>query len=203
MARPREFDEDAVLKAAALRFWKYGYDATSVRDLAKAMGITQASLYNAFGDKRALFKHSLAHYVANNFNERSARIEASLTSRAAIEAFLQEIIDTSVRDSERKGCLLVNAALEVAPHDPELRVVIADELARVEAFFLRCVNAGQSTGDISVAQSAEDLAKMLLGVHLGIRVLARSRPDRALLEGVARPALFMLRASAQTHASTA
>ena len=52
MARPREFDETAVLEAAIQCFWSQGYEATSVRDLAEKMGITGASLYNTFGDKR-------------------------------------------------------------------------------------------------------------------------------------------------------
>ena len=62
MARPREFDEGAVLDAAAC-FWKQGYEATSVRDLVAQTGITAASLYNAFGDKRALYQKALDHYV--------------------------------------------------------------------------------------------------------------------------------------------
>jgi TetR/AcrR family transcriptional repressor of nem operon len=33
---------------------------------------------------------------------------------------------------------------------------------------------------------------LLLGVLLGIRVLARAKPERLLLEGVARPALALL-----------
>ncbi len=70
--------------------------------------------------------------------------------------------------------------------------MIANVLVEVEAFFRRCVNAGQQTGEISSAQPAEDLARLLLGVHLGIRVLARTRPERALLEGVVRPALALL-----------
>src|SRR6201997_692427 len=52
MARPREFDEAAVLDAAIEKFWLCGYEATSVRDLAEEMDIAGASLYNAFGDKR-------------------------------------------------------------------------------------------------------------------------------------------------------
>jgi TetR/AcrR family transcriptional repressor of nem operon len=48
MARPREFDEIAVLNAAVQQFWVCGYEATSVRDLASIMGNTGASLYNAF-----------------------------------------------------------------------------------------------------------------------------------------------------------
>jgi len=196
MPRPREFDEIAVLDAAVRRFWIYGYEATSVRELAQDMGITGASLYNAFGGKRSLFERALAHYVENSFGERVSRLEHNLSPREAIGAFFREIIDRSVDDEDRKGCMLVNSALEVAPHDPEFQAAIADVLARVEAFFRRCVIAGQETGEISSRHSADDLARLLLGVHVGIRVLARARPDRPLLEGVVRPALEMLNAEA-------
>src|SRR5260370_42636091 len=87
MARPREFDEPAVLDAAMQRFWQYGYEATSVRDLADAMGITGASLYNAYGDKRSLFRRSLDHYLDQSFHERIGRFERNLPPRQAIEAF--------------------------------------------------------------------------------------------------------------------
>jgi TetR/AcrR family transcriptional regulator, transcriptional repressor for nem operon len=192
MARPREFDEDAVLDAAVYRFWLHGYNATSVRELAESMGITNASLYNAFGDKRALFRRALAHYVENSFGHRVSRFEAKLSPREAIGAFFREIVERSVSDDERKGCLLVNSALEVAPHDPEFQKAIAEVLMKVESFFRRCVAAGQASGEISNAQSADDLAGLLLSTLLGIRVLARARPERALLEGLMRPALALL-----------
>ena len=192
MVRPREFDENAVLDAAAHQFWVYGYEATSVRDLAQCMGITGASLYNAFGDKRSLFQRALTHYIENSFGDRVSRFERSLPPLDAIKAFFREIVERSVSDRDRKGCLLVNSALEVAPHDAGFQTMIANVLVVVEAFFRRCVHAGQQAGEISTAQSADDLARLLLGLHLGIRVLARTRPERALLEGVVRPALALL-----------
>jgi TetR/AcrR family transcriptional repressor of nem operon len=191
MGRPREFDEDAVLDAAAHRFWMRGYEATSVRDLAESMGITSASLYHAFGDKRSLFRRALAHYVENSFGDRVSRF-GKLEPREAIRAFFREIVQRSLSDEERKGCLLVNSALEVAPHDPEFQKIIAEVLVRVEAFFHRSVAAGQKAGQIPMTHSAEDLARMLLGAFLGIRVLARTRPEPALLEGLVRPVLAML-----------
>jgi TetR/AcrR family transcriptional regulator, transcriptional repressor for nem operon len=39
---------------------------------------------------------------------------------------------------------------------------------------------------------AEALAHHLLGVLMGVRVLARARPERASLEGVVLPALALL-----------
>lgn len=192
MARPREFDETAALDAAMQCFWARGYEATSVRDLASDMGITSASLYNAFGDKRSLYRRALDHYLDQSVRERIARLEGSLSPREAIAAFLQEVIGRSLSDPQCLGCMLVNSALELAAHDADFRRVVADELAQIEAFFRRCVQAAQRTGEITSAQDARDLARLLLSVLLGIRVLARTRPQRALLEGVVGPVLSML-----------
>jgi TetR/AcrR family transcriptional regulator, transcriptional repressor for nem operon len=46
-----EFDEDAAIETATRLFWKSGYEATSMRDLADHTGMTTTSLYNALGDK--------------------------------------------------------------------------------------------------------------------------------------------------------
>ena len=192
MARPREFDEGAVLDAAVLCFWKQGYEATSVRDLVAQTGITAASLYNAFGDKRALYQKALDHYVEASVADRIRRCEAMPPHRA-IEAFFQEIVKRSLNDRDRKGCMLVNAALDVAPHDPAFRKVVAKVLIGIEAFFLACVRAGQADGSVTRSLPAETLSQNLLGVLMGIRVLARVRPERALLEGVVAPALALLR----------
>jgi TetR/AcrR family transcriptional repressor of nem operon len=191
MARPREFDESAVLDAAIQCFWSRGYGATSVKDLIEETGLTAASLYNAYGDKRRLFRTALDRYVESGIAGRMQRC-AALPPREAIEAFFAEILSRSLSDRERKGCMLVNSALEIAPHDPEFQRIIARVFARVEKFFLDCIEAGQAAGTITHAMSADKLARHLLGVLIGVRVLARVRPERALLEGVIAPALALL-----------
>jgi TetR/AcrR family transcriptional repressor of nem operon len=192
MARPREFDEVTALEAAIECFWDRGYEATSVRDLAGKMGISGQSLYNAYGDKRALFAQALEHYLDHSARAMIKELESSLPPKQAIRRFVEEIIARSVSDRERRGCFLINSALEVAPHDSELGALIADRLAEIEAFFYRSIKAAQAKGAVPRDRVAKDLARLLLGVLLGIRVLARSKPQRALLEGVARPALALL-----------
>ena len=192
MARPREFDEAAVLDAAIERFWQRGYEATSVRDLADEMNIAGASLYNAFGDKRSLYERALNRYLDQTFRERIRRLEPNLPPREAIGVFLQEIIKRSLTDKQRRGCMLVNSAIESAPHDSKFLEIVATFLDEVESFFFRCVSNGQRNGSITKAHSAEDLSKSLLGILLGIRVLARVRPERKLLEGLVRPVFGLL-----------
>ena len=144
MARPREFDEATALESAIECFWRRGYEATSVRDLAEKMGISAPSLYNAYGDKHALFVQALERYLDQSTRARIKRLEDSLPPKQAIRHFIEEIIERSVNDRERRGCFLINSALEVAPHDKELGVLIADRLAEIEAFFYRSIKAAQA-----------------------------------------------------------
>ena len=192
MARPREFDEAAALDAATACFWSRGYEATSVRDLAENMGLSAPSLYNAYGDKYALFVQALEHYLDRSMRERIERLENSLPPKQAIRKFIGELIDHSVNDRGRRGCFLVNSALEVAPHDKKLGKLIAARLAELEAFFARSIRKAQAEGTVPRKPVAKDLARLLFGVVLGIRVLARVRPERASLESLARPVLALL-----------
>jgi TetR/AcrR family transcriptional repressor of nem operon len=191
MARPREFDEDAVLDAVTQCFWRRGYEATSVKDLIGKTGVTAASLYNAYGDKRGLFRISLDHYVESSIAARMRRC-AALPSREGIEAFFDEILTRSLNDHERKGCMLVNSALEMTPHDAEFSKIIASVLGRIEQFFLKCIQAGQKDGTIACSVRPRELAHHLIGVLMGVRVLARVRPEKALLQGVIAPAMALL-----------
>lgn len=192
MGRLKEFDEDKAIDGAVDCFWARGYGATSVRDLAQHMGIGGASLYNAYGGKRALFVAALERYANRSSRDRIARLEATGRPKQAIAAFLAEIIDRSLNDRARKGCLLVNSALDVAPHDAGIGKVVAGYLEEIRAFFRRNIEAGRSAGQMPRKLDADAASAHLLGVLMGIRVLARTRPERALLENIARPALDLL-----------
>ena len=191
MARPRAFDEQTVLDAAVECFWDRGYQATSLRELMDSTGLTSASLYNAFSDKRALFQSALDHFVAHTIDERIHRLGA-VAPREAIEHFFEEVITRSLNDRRHKGCMLVNSAIEVAPHDAGLQREVSTALRRIEMFFVTRVRAGQLDRTISAASSAEDLGGHLLGVLIGLRVLARVRPEENLLRAVVSPALALL-----------
>jgi TetR/AcrR family transcriptional repressor of nem operon len=117
-------------------------------------------------------------------------VEKSLPPRQAIETFLMEVVERSMES--RLGCLLANAALEVAPHDPEIAEVVAERMGELEAFFRRCVIAGRRDGTISADTDPADTARLLLTTVMGLRVLARGFPNRAILEGAARQALSVL-----------
>lgn len=192
MARSKAFDEDRALDAAVDCFWLRGYEGTSVRDLTAAMGIGGPSLYNAYGDKRELFERALRRYAERSMRERIARLEASHRPKEAIAAFVGEIVERSLKDPERKGCLLVNAALDVAPHDADVGRMVSGYLDEIRSFFRCNIDAARKAGQVPRRTDSEAVSGHLLGVVTGIRVLARTGANRKLLESVARPALELL-----------
>ncbi|MFM0695409.1 TetR/AcrR family transcriptional regulator [Paraburkholderia graminis] len=192
MARPRGFDEQEVLEAASATFWLKGYEATSTRDLVKCTGLTQPSLYNAFGDKRGLYLRALEHYLDHSLRERIKRFESTMPPAEAITGFFEETIERSVSDPHKRGCMLVNSALEISSEDEAFRQLVATEIAEIREFFYRCLAAAQKSGAIAKTVSADETATHLLATVLGMRVLARVDPQRAVLTSAVAGALKLL-----------
>lgn len=191
MARPREFDEAKVLDAASDIFWAKGFEATSTRDLTACTGLTSSSIYAAFGDKRGLFRRALDHYL-ERLREKMANLEATCSPAQAITGFFEDTIVRMLDDTLQRGCMLVNSSLEASPDDPDIRDDIAGDLTLIERFFHERFLEGQASGDISRNHSADDAARQLLAMLLGVRVLGRVRPEASLLFGAAGQALSLL-----------
>ena len=74
-------------------------------------------------------------------------------SVAGNQRFFDEVIKRSVTDGSGGGCMLVNSALEVAPHDPEFRKIVGGT-AYIEAFFAAHRDRTKA-GTVTSRQSAE------------------------------------------------
>lgn len=187
MGRPKSFDETAALDAAIGCFWRRGYEATSVRDLADEMNIQGASLYNAFGDKRQLFRTALQRYLDMEARRRLSTLDAAPDSIQGLKKFFKDLVASAAASD--CGCLLVNSAMEIAPHDGELATDICAGLNEIEAGFRKAIEASQRRGLIPRSESAVDLSRLLLAAVIAILVLSRASSDRRLLESIAKSAL--------------
>ena len=163
-----------------------------MRDLADSTGVTTASLYNAFGDKRALYRLVLDRYVRLALTACAEIFGGELQPVDALEHYFDVLIEESLADALHKGCFVVNTALEVAPHDADFRDLVTNVFDQIEQHLRDCIARGQSEGTIRTKLPAADLARLFLGTILGIRVFARTNPDRELLTGVVRPLFALL-----------
>jgi TetR/AcrR family transcriptional repressor of nem operon len=184
----KQFDTNAALTKAMEAFWARGYEATSVQDLVACMGINRGSLYATFGDKRQLFIQALRRY---DDHYRKAWVETLGTGRSPREAILaafEGAISAVLGSGSRNGCLLVNTALELSPHDEEIAEIVGHGLAEMEGFFRARIEEGQAIGEIPARVVATETARALLGLFIGLRVLSRSRPEEPLLRSIASQA---------------
>ena len=188
MPRHEQFDTDDVLMKAMNLFWRQGYQATSMTDLAKAMGLGRASIYNKFGNKHGLFVHALRHYDKVWRENWLADLTKSSSPREAILDVFEAAIDACLADGSRDGCLLINTALELSPHDPEVADIVTRAFTEMEAFFRTSVERGKALGEIRDTVAEEKTASALLGLFIGLRVLVRSRPEEPLLRSIMQQA---------------
>lgn len=193
MAGKKAFLPEQALKKAMDLFWERGYEGSSVEDLVQYTGIGRGSLYATFGDKHALYLAALDKYCATQQASLSTLQQQEGTLQEILATMFQTYIDLLLSDPARRGCFLVNAHVEVAPRDPEVFARVQAAYGEMEKVFLALLTRAQEAGELAETCDSQQFAHFFLGTLISIRVLARARADRRVLEDLAKTALFVLR----------
>ena len=185
MARPRSFDTDAVLDAAMMTFWRHGYEATTTRMLEEATGVGLRSLFNAFGDKEALFQQVLDRYFAmveDNLTQVFA--EPGLPAISMVfEGFLVDEPPDSIRNA---GCLMVNTVFELDRLGPDVK-------ERVETYRQLWHEAFRDSLTADGIDAPDERAEFLVGTLWGALSKIRLSGSLSAAAPIARITLDTLR----------
>ncbi|HEY9003365.1 MAG TPA: TetR/AcrR family transcriptional regulator [Mucilaginibacter sp.] len=184
MARTKDFDEDEVLQKAMNIFWHKGYNGTSMQDLVDGLGISRSSMYDTFGDKHTLFIRALENYKKIATNEMKALVDKAPSAKEAIRRMFEYTIAELVSDKQHKGCFLVNAGVEMAPHDTEVNKMLCENDRQLEKYFNEAIKKGQASGEISNEKDSHALAQFILNSIKGIRVTAKSGADKKIFRDI-------------------
>jgi len=192
MARTKDFDENEVLNKAVNLFWLKGYNGTSMQDLVDGLGISRSSLYDTYGDKHTLYIKALESYQSTASGKVCQIVGSSLPAKQTIKQLLEFISSELLGDQKHKGCFMVNAEVEVAPHDKEVSQMICQNDQQVEDAFYLVIKKGQENGEITNQQDARALARFTFNTVKGIRVTAKSTTDKAVFDDIIKLALSVL-----------
>lgn len=184
--RPRAFDRDAALAKAVRLFWTRGYEATSIADITKELGIGSPSLYAAFGSKEALYAEALQRYVHDNEAYVWAEFRTATTARSAVYSLLSNsasALTGCIADLPR-GCMVTLSQVGAEGHEA-LGKLVRD--ARGETFrrLLTRLDAGVETGEIPSSVDRHALARFIQTTQAGMSILARDGASGAELQAVA------------------
>jgi TetR/AcrR family transcriptional regulator, transcriptional repressor for nem operon len=191
MARPRQFDADEVREHIADVFTAHGYRGTSLAMLCEAAGMGKQSLYNAFGDKQALYLQSLDCTQARMADARAA-VEGASTGRAAVEAFFAGVIAACAHPDPGINTCIVSAGLLEGIEDPAVSTSLREKWRGTETLLRSAVKTGQRDGSIRSDVAGAELARWLMVLVSGLRVSARAVDSAAQLKATVRLGLQVL-----------
>ncbi|MFD8999417.1 TetR/AcrR family transcriptional regulator [Streptomyces sp. NPDC059582] len=193
MARSKEFDPDAALESALELFWRRGYEATSMADLVERLGIGRASLYATYGNKRDLYLKALERYGESRdprlLRELSQPGPALPAVRAVVRRFAAEAADD---DGRARGCFVTNTAAELAPHDDAAARRVELSWEHLETLLHSALVRAQAQGELPADREPRALARMLLVLMQGLRVVGKVSTDPTRVRDAAEQALAIL-----------
>lgn len=188
--RPRGFDRAQALEQAMHLFWRQGYEATSLNQLKLAMnGISAASFYAAFGSKAALYRETLALYLATYGQVTAALHDLSLTPRDAVETALRRSARMQTALDHPPGCMVALSGSAGVRSNKHLYDVARAERHTNRQALRACVERAIASGGLDKATDPISMATMLDGFLLGISLLARDDVPGDAIEGAIGQAL--------------
>ena len=192
MAGTNQFDEDEVLDRAMLLFWRRGFGATSMQDVAQATGVLRGSLYHAYGDKQALFLRVFGRYRTWLLASLHAALDAP-TAEEALRRYLRFAIDTVTAvddDAVTRGCLTTKTATDETAMDDAIRAALRGLLDDVQQALADRLAQPDAAGRLALPPAAA--ARLVATTTRGMVVLERVYRDVAQLEAVADDLLRLM-----------
>jgi TetR/AcrR family transcriptional regulator, transcriptional repressor for nem operon len=196
MGRRPLVDRGVALDRIMGRFWTHGYEATSIDDLLEVSGMHRGSFYRAFGDKHSAFVTALTRYADTVGDDH---VVPALSGRgspcrrlvrllyARLDAALGPVGPSSAgADDARPGCLVVNTAVDVAPHDDQARAAVTTSLEVMRAAIRYLVDEAIAAGEVDGTVDGELAADQIFTLLQGVNVLSCAGTDGRQLRRLLR-----------------
>ncbi|WP_427184000.1 TetR/AcrR family transcriptional regulator [Bordetella bronchialis] len=183
MAGVRQFDEAQALEKALGLFWQQGYGNTTMQELAAVTGVQRGSLYNAYGDKDALFLRVFGVYRERYVGQMRAALDKP-DLRAALRRFFAFAIESMTTGTPARGCLSTKTALGTENLDESIRAAIRDLMDEIEAALLERFSRPDAQGRLQAdpVQAARTIVTMTRGLVVIERVYRDQKRMRAVAD---------------------
>lgn len=88
---------EQIVLAAGEHFSRYGYEKTTVSDLAEAIGFSKAYIYKFFGSKQAIGEAICSQCLTSIVSEVEASIAQGRSATDKLRRLFQAVVDNSVK----------------------------------------------------------------------------------------------------------
>lgn len=182
MADILHFDYDKALEDMLQVFWRQGFKTTTTKDLAKSANLSEGSIYNSFGSKRAVYLLTLQRYREHHI-QFLEKIDQHGSPLEGLREYWEQIASFASDKKRVNGCMIVNATIE-EQQDEEIKNFIADVHRSSEKRFKRALDKAVEIGELGSQTNTNALAQFLLHSSQGIRVLSRMNPSKPKMKNI-------------------
>ena len=174
MPRVREFDPQTVLADATQIFWRNGYADTSMEVIVSQTGVSRYGLYGTFGNVKELLIAAIRHCDETMNQLVMASLQDHEASLPAIIDSWRTIAQHAKDETFCASCLIVNVAVEVAPHDSDVSAEVQRIDRKHQALFTRAIQNGQMKGEVPTHIDAEGSALIMVSLTRGMALMVRA-----------------------------
>jgi AcrR family transcriptional regulator len=199
MARPKEFDQEKALRKAIHLFSQQGFAASSTDELTRVMNVGRQSMYDTFGDKRALFLKALKIYVAESIHSITVELERPGSALSAVQNALVTFADRKDLSSA-EGCMGLNAISEFGQRDADVTRISRNAARVLRQTLMRVLTRAKNQGEINSDADLDGMADFFESTLAGIRMAAKAGKSRQALRNIA---VFAARAYMASDCRTA
>jgi AcrR family transcriptional regulator len=190
--RPPKYIREDALENALQTFWSRGYSATTLDHLAESMGMNRPSIYGAFGDKEALYRASLEHFIAKMHESLSAEVSNEPDLRVALERLYEGALAVYFTKGPSRGCFVFCTAPAEAMELPLVQDILGRLLKELDALLTMRFREAQASAAFPAEQDAALAAKLAQAVLHSLALRARAGESRASLRRMAKAAVHWL-----------
>jgi len=188
VGRKKSYEPEKLVETAMGLFHAHGFAGTSTQMLVEKLGVNRNSMYAEFGSKQALFDAALLRYEKQFMNDVFGPLEGADANLDSIAALFERFGKDAVGPASGLGCLLCNAAVELAGDDSSGERFVQRYFGRVQAAFQNALANARRTGELLGGVVVVDEARFLTATALGIFVMVRARSAPILVQGAGRAA---------------
>lgn len=153
-------------------------------DIVRATGVSRYGLYGTFGNKRELFEQALDRFADSMGKQAFLRLLEPDASLAHIRRIFDERVKAMCGNGENKGCLFIHTAMQLAPQDEDLKLVLQKFMNRMSKLFAVGLETAKQKGEVKADLDTQAAGEVLTSTMFGLAVLGRTGFDQDTLKGI-------------------
>ena len=159
-------------------------DSPLSNEVMRVMDIGRQSMYDTFGDKRALFLKALKMYVAQSVHSINVELERPGSALSAIQNALVNFAQRKDLSSA-EGCMGLNAISEFGQRDAGVTRIARNAARRQRQTLMRVLTRAKKQREIRSDADLDSMADFFESTLAGIRMAAKAGKSRHALRNIA------------------